>query len=282
MTPGIYENLPFEQYLQIEAISNSRLGLMGKSPLHYRTCAAPDEKSKPLVLGQLVHCGRLEPMSIAERYAVQPDYHLDAENVTDSGKPSQSKATRWCRDKCDQFAEANRDKDIVSREWYAEAKQIVDAVCRCDEANALLNAPGPCELTLVWHDDETGLPCKARMDKAAPALGKFADLKTTADIGKFQRAIVNYGYHRQMAHYQEGWAVLRGGELLEPWLIPVEKKEPFCAMAAPLDEEALMAGYQQRRVYLNRVAECLESGEWPGPPSPKCWRVPEYALLAEV
>lgn len=275
MQPGIYEDLPFEDYLAIDAVSNTRLGSLAKSPRHYRF-AMPLERAKYLVVGSLVHAGRLEPMAIAQRYAVAPEYHLDAENKTKEGAATNSKVTNYVKGKLEEFAGANEDKEIVPAEWYREVKSITESLFADPEANRLLNAPGPVELTMVWDDPETGIRCKGRIDKVCSDLAAFCDLKTTVDLGKFERSIANYGYHRQLAHYQAGYAVLTG-ELLTPWVSAVEKEPPFCVQTAPLDAEALAIGEASRRELLTLLSECMESDCWPGPPSPKSWGLPAWA-----
>lgn len=276
MKPGIYDNLSFADYLAIDAISNTSLGLVERSPRHYRE-RVELESCKPLVLGSLVHCGRLEPLAIGERYAVCPDYHLDDANLTTSGDVSRSSTTKYVKAKVAEFAEANRDKEVVPRDWYQEMVAIVTSLHGDTRANELLNAAGRVELTLVWEDDSTGLLCKARIDKEAASIGKFADLKTCADLQAFERSIARYGYHRQAAHYQDGWATLTG-ELLEPWIIAVEKAKPYCVKAAPIHEETLERGYERRRNALATIQECHETGSWPSPPAPSSWKVPEWEL----
>ena len=273
MEPGIYEDLSFEEYLQIDAINNTSMAAALISAKHYHE-RKPLEQSKPLQVGGLVHCGKLEPLALAQRYAVMPDYHLDELNETDKGKPSQSKNTKFCRDMSGQFRQSNADKEIVPREWYDEMIQIVTAVSKCPEA-IVLNAKH-IELTLVWLDERSRLMQKARLDAIEPG-SHIADLKTTQDILKFQVSIGRYGYHRQAAHYQEGWKVLTG-EQLPVWFVPVEKTEPFIVQAAPMDEEALIEGRRQRRTALATIAECRESNVWPGPPSPDKWRLPAWAV----
>lgn len=276
MLTGIYDNVSFVDYLAIDAISNTSLGLVEMSPRHYHE-RVELEQCKPLVIGSLVHCGRLEALSLAERYAVCPEYQFDTENVTANNEPSTSTATKYVKKRIGDFAAANRDKTIVPRDWYQEMVAIVTSL-NCEQlANEILNAAGRVELTLVWEDDSTGLLCKARIDKEASAIGKFADLKTCAVLEAFERSIARYGYHRQAAHYQDGWATLTG-EILEPWIIAVEKSKPYCVKAAPLHEETLERGYERRRNALAKIAECHESGSWPGPPSPSSWKVPEWEL----
>lgn len=276
MLTGIYDNLSFAEYLAIDAISNTSMGLVEKSPRHFRE-RVELESCKPLVIGSLVHCGRLEPLALAERYAVCPEYQFDAANVTSSGERSTSTATKYVKGKVAEFAAANREKETVPREWFNEMVAIVSSLHGDPLASDILNAPGRVELTLVWQDDSTGLLCKARVDKEAASLGRFADLKTCADLQAFERSIARYGYHRQMAHYQDGWATLTG-EILEPWIVAVEKSKPFCVKSAPLHEETLERGYERRRNALRLIADCHESGSWPGPPSPSSWKVPEWEL----
>lgn len=276
MLTGIYDNLSFADYLAIDAINNGTLGLIEKSPKHCKE-RVELEQVKPLVLGSMIHCGRLEPLAMAERYAVCPEYQFDELNVTSSNERSTSTATKYVKGKVAEFAAANRDKETVPRDWYREMLAIVTSLNNDPLANSLFNAPGRVELTLVWEDDSTGLLCKARIDKEAASVGKFIDLKSCADLEAFERSIARYGYHRQLAHYQDGWATLTG-ELLEPWIVAVEKSAPYCVKSAPLHEETLERGYERRRNAMALYAECESSGVWPGPPSPSSWKVPEWEL----
>ena len=67
--PGIYENVPFDEYLLWPEINHSRLVRIDKSPKNY-LIAADREPSQAFQLGSLVHSGRLEPDSLAERYVM--------------------------------------------------------------------------------------------------------------------------------------------------------------------------------------------------------------------
>jgi hypothetical protein len=248
------------------------LGQLKKSPRHYQESVAL-EQSKPLVIGSLVHCGRLEPLSLAERYAVMPDYHLDAENTTAKGVPTDSKATSYYKAKRDAFLAANDRKEIVTQGWYDECKQLITSLAEDELANRILTCK-EYELTIVWRDQETRLLCKARLDGLADS--HLVDLKTTADLETFPRSFFRYGYHRQAAHYQNGWATLTG-ELLPMWIVAVEKCQPVCVQAAPISDAAMEAGEVERAELLELLVACQQSGEWPGPPSPEFWTIPEWA-----
>ncbi len=277
MEPGIYHDVPFADYLTIDAVSNSRLSLLAKSPKHYRE-SPPLEKTKPLVLGSLVHAGRLEPMSIAEQYAVMPDYHLDDDNVTTGGQQSNSKTTKYVKDRVAEFVAANDGKEVVDREWYQEATQLVTSLHNDADANKLFNAFGAVEVTMVWDDPETGIRCKGRIDKMCPTIGAFADLKTTPELESFPRSFARYSYHRQMAFYQAGYAVLNG-ELLTPWIVAIEKQPPYCVQSAPVHELDIEQGAQEFAELLEKLASCRELDEWPGPESPDSWELPAWARI---
>ena len=276
LSPGIYPDLTFEEYLAIDALSNTRMGQLAKSPAHYKANVEL-ENVKPLVIGRLTHCGRLEPMALAERYAVQPDFHLDQRNVTDKGLKSTSSVTRWVKEMEANFESANEGKEIVSASWYREVKSIVASLHSDSTANEIFNEPGRVELTLVWTDDETGILCKARLDKEGR--DRITDLKTTLDLSAFPRSIARYGYHRQGAHYRNGWATLTG-ELLDFWIVAVEKSAPYCVQSAPLNEDSIECGELKRRELMRLLADCMESDKWPGPPAPSSWRVPEWEMSA--
>lgn len=272
---GVYLDVPFEDYTKWDAVSNSRLSRMAVSPRHYVT---PVKYSSPaLAFGSLTHTGRLEPLALAERYAVQSDWHLDDANENAKGVKTDSKATSYYKNKLREFTKVNAGKEVVSRDDFNRMAAIVRSIDADQTARSLFNEPGPVEVSMVWDDPETGLRCKGRIDKVCSESSRMADLKTTADLRKFPKSIANFGYHRQAAFYQRGWAVLNGGELLEPWLVPVESTPPHCVQSAPVSAVAIAIGEEELNDLLHKVAECHERGEWPGPDGPDSWELPEWA-----
>lgn len=276
MTPqhdGIYPDIPFAEYCEWDAVNASRLSRMAISPAHYLTPWG--ETTPALRFGQLAHNGVLEPTALAERYAVLPDYHLDADNRTAAGESTQSKATKYYKAKAAEFLAVNAGREFVSREEYSRMKSLVAAIAADRTARDVLCYPGPCELSLLWTDDKTDLRCKARIDKVSGA--HLVDLKTTADISAFPKSIARYGYHRQLAHYQAGYAAITG-ELLTPWIVAVESAAPHCVLAAPLSDVAVMQGELERRRMLAKVRDCMNKRDWPGPFAPDEWELPEWAI----
>lgn len=270
--PGIYEDVPFADYLAWDALSNSGLSLLKKSPRHFKL-GFSKEPQPYLLLGSLYHCGVLEPLAFAKRYAIVPDFHLDEENVTTGGVRTTSRATKYVKERTAEYASMCDGREIVPNEWYEQTLAVVRELSENDDARRILNGEGPRELSIIWEED--GVLCKARIDKKSR--GVIADLKSTAAIDNFTNAIGRYGYHRQMAHYQAGWRELTG-DTLQTWLIAVESSHPFAVQAAPMSEEAMEAGYTERRKLLDLYCECRATDNWPGMPNPKCWHVPAWAV----
>lgn len=277
MNEGIYVGLSFAEYAAIKAVNHSRLGLMSLSPKHYQ-----DPKpwlGRAGVVGNLIHTGATEATTLAERYAVADPWHLDQENTDKSGNPSKSKSTNYYRAKAAEFEKVNEGREIVSRDEYDTMRGVVKSIEADPLANKLINGPGKSEVTIVWEDPETGILCKGRIDRLGDDY--IADIKSTVKLFEFERVIATHHYHRQQAFYRYGWSVLNGGELLDCYIVAVEKDPPFAVRSAPLSDAALDQGDREWRRLLNRVAECHESGCWPGPESPESWELPAWAVQDE-
>lgn len=275
--PGIYFDVPSADYFAWDAVSNSRLSLMARSPMHYKH--GYGEPTPAMRLGSLIHSGVLEPLSIAKRYVFMPDYSSHPHNVTANGERSFSSATKFVKSMQEQFTKLNHDKEIVSEGDFNTLLGIAASLTANTVTRELLR-DGVAEASVVWIDEETGLLCKARVDWLKHKDGKFCDLKTTVDASDFERSLYRYGYHRQMAFYRRG--LLANGIDSEPWIMAVEKSAPFGCRAAPMDSAAVAVGNDDLDVLLNRVVECEQSGQWPGYANPESWALPDWADRGQV
>ena len=223
--PGIYPDVSFEDYLQWDALSNSRMSLAKRSLFHFKY-QEWSEPTKAMTLGSLMHCGQLEPRMLSQRYVVMPEFHRDENNVTDSGKRSFAKTTKYVKLKVEQFEQRNSDKEIVEQEEYDKMLGMCNSLADNGLAHQALNGKGPTEVSYLWIDPDTGLLCKARTDKVNQMLDALVDLKTTRDALEFPKSIANFGYDRQAAHYLAGWKELTGDDY--DFIIPaVETSSPF-------------------------------------------------------
>lgn len=269
--PGIYENIPFAEYCEWDAISNSELSLFDKSPRAYHK-GSWKEPTTSMRVGSLDHCLLLEPAKFAARYTVQPDFHLDEANCTADGRQTTSKATSYVKAKAKAFGDLNAGREVVEQSWYDNALSLLTEVEANETAAAILFANQPAEVSILW--EERGLPMKARIDKLGD--GILVDLKTTNDACNFACTIARYGYHRQMAHYQRGWHALTG-ESRACWLVAVEPNPPHTVLAAPLSDDALSEGHAARARLLDGLEACLFCDVWPAKPNPKYWELPAWA-----
>lgn len=170
----------------------------------------------------------------------------------------------------------------VCREWLAAQEQAgrtvllplelkhIRGMARSLAAHPLVKAGilnGEVERSLIWRDAETGVWLKSRPDCIPNDSGDFADLKTTTDVDydDLAKTIADYGYHQQAALLAEGYKVLTGRPMTSFSLVFVEKRPPYCTRIVTLKDCDLERGMLQNRAALRMFAECLESGEWPGP-----------------
>lgn len=274
---GVHHGIAFEDYLAIDAVSASRLQKMVRSPLHYQA-GFTTEPTAAMSLGTLCHAGVLEPLSIIERFTFLPDFSGDEANVTASGERSYSRATKYVRAKEEAFRSVNRGKEIIDEADYRRMIGIATTLSNCPIMRDLM-ANGKPEVTLLWDDPATGLRCKARADWLCVDVKNdrvvLLDLKTTADASEFERSIIRWGYHRQLAHYSRGVECLFG---IKPsvWMVCVETVMPFAHKVAPMDADSLGLGYREVEQLLAKVAECQATNVWPSYEHPQSWRLPEW------
>jgi hypothetical protein len=254
--PGVYENVPFETYLAWDAVSQSQLKDLLRSPAHLQVAlAAPDEDTDALRIGRAAHCAVLEAPLFGTRYARLPE-----------GFDGRTKAGKELRESIDADG-----RTALKAAEYDAALAIAATVGAHPSASAVLYGEGGRnELSLVWVDEETGLICKARHDRHSPLIagGAIADLKTTQDASarEFERSIFTFGYHRQGAFYLRG-AKAHELEAEHFVIVAVEKEAPFAASVYRLTEGAIAAGDAELSALLARYDHCRRSGQWPAYPT---------------
>ncbi len=267
---GIYENIPFDQYLACPYWNSSSIKHGLKSMAHVR--AAKDDSNqedKPhFRLGSFVHAAVLEPHRVLAQYVVMPDF---AEELR--GQYRNPRNTKAYRQKVADFQDATAGREAVSQAQYDTMSGVLESLANNPVATQYLAAPGMNEVSFIW---EQGVKCRARADKYTPGV-RLVDLKTSsaADVA---RQVFSLRYHLQLAFYLEGLFRSTGERLEEACLIVCETSPPYATYAAPLSEEAIDLGRDQCREILAKIAECEQSGKWPGPENPPAWDVPAWAM----
>lgn len=257
--PGIYLDVPEEEYFAFPAASNSTLCLYEQNPGN-----VPWSKKAPVIdgddatdLGSLVHCKALTPHLFNEIYIVRPLVNLR----TNKGK-AEAEAFEW-------QAEQSGLK-VISAELNSKADNMVASMMAHPEfENVLTSANLQTEVTILWVDKDTGVLCKCRCDTFIPMDGNSVvvmDLKTTGDIKKLKYSVVDYGYDRQQVHYTEG--VLAQGINEVHWFFgfvssKLELKRYPVKFATLRNELIEYAKYEQRR-RLAGYAYSLRTNDWSG------------------
>jgi hypothetical protein len=126
---------------------------------------------------------------------------------------------------------------------------------------------GAVERSLIWRDPDTGMWCKSRPDAIPNTSGDVADLKTCVSVSTdaLRRSLADYGYHQQGALVGEAFRQVLGREMQTFTLVWVEKEAPWCVRVTTITPEDLARGAMQNAAALRLFAECVASGEWPGP-----------------
>jgi hypothetical protein len=248
-----------EHYHSLPGVSNSRLNdfvddpalyhgrYVADPPLYPRVEATPD-----MIFGTNCH-------SVIQAGSVESVFTIIPRDVLNSD--GHKKGFAW-----KQFAEENGHKTLVKADEVEVYRRILANVKAHNRAASILYGDdGHNEFNIRWTVQETGLLCRARLDRVRPSV-LIGDIKTTntVDPRRFSSAIFSWGYHRQAAFYSEAWRQLTGDEL--PFVfIAVRKTPPYSVACYTLDEAYLERGRSEVRSALTQLAECYASGVWTRP-----------------
>ena len=284
--PGVYHDVPFHDYLAWEAINNSSLDPLERSPAHYLAALThPKAPTCAMRLGTFLHAGCLEPESVRDRYIVMPRFE-DEIRRPDGTEYANVRATKAYRERASDFRdEAEADgKEVVPQDWYDVLIGVSKALAsepRVKNLFARMAVPDgsttETEVSIVWEDPATRLLCKARIDFLDQAHARMCDLKTSTDVSQYEWDLWRRRIHRQVAFHGDGLETL-GVAISERWIIAAEVEEPFGVRAAPVSQSTLAVGRAEYRRALQTIARCRDLGQWPGYASPETWDLPECKM----
>lgn len=251
--PGVYPSVPEAEYRAWDAANQSTLKADERSMAHTKYAIDHGiEETNSMRLGTAAHVALLEPKRFRECVAVMKKVN---------GRTNEGKEYRK------QFEADNAGKTIIDDEQYAQARAMWRAVMMHPEARKLIEADGPTEVCAVWDDKETGLRCKARLDKYVPGVLAL-DIKTTRDASDefFPREFTDRGYHRQLAWYRDGFKAASGSDT--PFVFIVVENDGYAGVRVFRPDDFLYRlGWSENRRALLAYAECVKSGVWPGYPT---------------
>lgn len=257
-------------YRSIDAMNWSTLTHLAVSPKLFRWRQEHGREDTPaLLLGRAIHCAILEPERWGRDYVARP-YFGD-------GRTKAAKAA-----KADFLAGLAPGTEVLSADEYELAERVAEEVRAHPVARALL-AEGRTEEVITWTDEETGVPCKGRLDLIAPTF--VLDVKTTRmpTLWRIASDAASYRYHGQLAFYFDGAIAARAiphdAEL--PRILAVQTVEPFDVIPTHLGAEFLERGRAHYRELLRLYLECKAADWWPGiAPQPVELPMPPWAAGA--
>lgn len=263
---AILHGLTYQQYADLPGWNWGLISEMEKSPahVHYKRHHRDEGSTASRDLLRAIHCLVLEGAEVFEEQF----------SVFD-GMVRRGKA--WT-----EHQEANPGKTHLKA---MERDQVVATAWAIREHPACrdLLAVGHGEVSITWKDEATGLDCKGRIDWLNP--GAILDLKTigTTDEREVAKRVAANRWHGQLAHYTEGLKA-NGLPSLPAFIVAAEGKGPQDVAVFEVDpgapDGALYVGLQLRKRLMQRIAECVELGHWPGRhATAQALCLPPYALI---
>ena len=278
--PGIYRNVPFDDYMVIKAVPSSFLKDMDHTAHLARWNADHSEAEKECYKkGRLFHALSLEPDAAEKLFIGKPgEYHHpdDEAGVMRKWNGNAGVCKEW------EKVQACAGRTVVSQDVMAETLGMAQAVRSHPDMRPFLS-DADVELTVLWTDKMTGLLCKARFDGYKN--WTVIDLKSTSGSAareRFPYEAAQYRYAIQAAHYMDALETIDcpcmpSGDPVRPSplfrFIAVEGYAPFDLQTFDVEDDPdagswdfLEYGRCRRAILMGNVKHCLETGEWPGYP----------------
>ena len=244
-----------QAYFRLPGVSSHALLELQRSPLHcWAKYLDPDrvdeEPTAALRFGTLIHALALTPDTFGDEFVL-----ADLNRRTRAGQAEYA-------------ALAESGKRVVSREEYAAALEIVQAIQRHPVAGTLFKAGEP-EKVLTVAREPHRLPLKGRLDWLNPQPA-IVELKTASDASRegFLRAVYRHGYHLSAAYYRMlvGRATGTPETDIPHTFVVVEPKPPYAVAVYPTSEGVLAEGRDLWETNLARFDDCWTSQDWPSYP----------------
>lgn len=255
--PGIYEDMPFDEYKAIDAVNASSLAAVERSTFHWDYMRRnPPPATRALEFGSAFHAMILEPEEFKRNYDRNPYGNW------------RTKVAREYRDALkEQGKIAIADNPDASSPWEAgdwfALQQMKLNLDDHETAPGLLN--GRRELTIVWEDPDFDILCKGRIDCRNDVWNFLVDLKTTQDASKreFMRSVIKWGYDAQAAFYMDGWEDVTGGKAAKSFVIvATEKVPPFETACYAISPEFISRGRGIYKQALSKLRKALQEDDF--------------------
>lgn len=282
---GFHYGVPYEDYAAWDAINFSRLKAILKTASKCKhEIDNPKKQTPAMALGSAFHLAVLEPARFDETFYICPP----CDRKTTDGKLIYEQAVKEAKGR--QIIRDGTSSDAGLLSELKNLQGMAKAIHARKIASLFLDSQGRNEVSMLWKDEETGLWCKARMDKLIEiptgAIQTFSDgnpiiveCKTARDALEWQYAkdVDSFNYDAQAACYSEGVRAILNKPAKHIFLV-AENFAPFDCAEYTLTDRSINTGMLKFRSMLKKYAECLKSGNWPDyPEGLKTLDLPGYA-----
>jgi len=224
---GVFHNLPFDKYQQIQALNQSKIKqiisngyIQRKSYINYQA----------LQFGNAGHCMLLEPEKFEDLYLSAPK---DLKQRRKKGLNS------WR-----EFCELHSGKIVLSFGDWARLQKIKKYFQIHPQVQQLFSN-GSSEVSLYWRDSEYGLNCKARLDWFDSDSRKIIDIKFTKNIVKASSiSPIKNDFAIQAKWYTRGIYQLTN-KTTDFFFIFIEKFSPHSIQIVKVSREDFIKGQDQ-------------------------------------
>ena len=239
------------EYRSVKAYSKSDLDNANKSvALLAWSKTVSRSKSDVADIGNATHAALLEPDVFAKDYVKMPGFNLR----TTAGKEAKESFTRNVGD----------GKTVLSHDDYELVIGMRDSALAHPIINKLLTSKGESEVSIFFEIN--GIKCKCRPDRVVdPSVFNqhiIVDVKTCADVSKFNFSARDYRYDVQDSFYSRGYYELTGHKPRFLFAV-IGKNKVFGSHQArlfELTEEDKEAGASQYMIDLDSISEMEEFG----------------------
>lgn len=274
MKEGTYEHLDNDEYHSDPAIGSSGLKAFAECPaIYWHGYVNPDRENvngnKYVSIGSHAHIALLEPHIFDKDYSVSPEF-----SVVNKGKKNEKKVRMTkAHGDWDVFVESaiEEGKKPLLYSEYKQAIAMAAAIRHHEVADAMLTG-GKAEVSFFAKDPDTGLMMKSRPDYLIkiPKTGVvLVDYKTTAiSLGNTVQSNHAFNLKRQIqaAHHKTVTELATEGEISEVCYVTQSQEFPHLVRVFRMPLEAIKMGMEERRIYLDGIAECKARGVYPDYP----------------
>ena len=268
ISDGIYQDIPFGDYLRWDRMSKSVLGYGRKSMFTLKAKVdgvIPDKRTDAMDFGTAFDCKLLTPKLFGETYTVAETCCAIKKNM------DQCKNNGTVRYDGQWSCGVHKPKDVefdvinaLSQPDWDKANGM-HAVVMSHPIVQVFRKEGGCQTSMAWTDPGSGIKMRGRLDKLVTAKRPLiVDVKTCAslDVHDLSRDYIKFGYHIQNASYRAGMKILTGIEH-DMIFVYAEKEPPYEVAVFRPDTDTINLGILDYHNLLGRWANCLKTGVYP-------------------